>query len=135
MEDRHKHLEFVQLTITRMGVNSFLLKGWAVTLVSALFVLSSENSEDIYIVLALLPGFLFWGLDGYFLWQERRFRDIYGVVRKRSNERIDFAIYYPCIEKDDKGLINALFSPTIVIFYGFIISTIGLVWYMERCNG
>jgi len=28
------HLGFIQATITRMGTNSFMIKGWAVTLVA-----------------------------------------------------------------------------------------------------
>ena len=31
-----KHLEFIQSTITRMNQNSFQIKGWMITLVSAL---------------------------------------------------------------------------------------------------
>ena len=36
-----KHLEFIQGIITRMANNSFMLKGWAVTLVAGIFALSS----------------------------------------------------------------------------------------------
>ena len=38
-----KHLEFVQNVITRMNTNSFLIKGWSVTLVAAIFALSAET--------------------------------------------------------------------------------------------
>jgi len=36
-EDQRKHLELIQAVITRMAGNSFLIRGWSVTLVSALF--------------------------------------------------------------------------------------------------
>ncbi len=35
-----KHLEFLQAVITRMAGNSFLIKGWSVTLVAALLALT-----------------------------------------------------------------------------------------------
>lgn len=43
MENKLKHLDFLQLVITRMNVNSFSLKGWAVTLVSALFAFAAKT--------------------------------------------------------------------------------------------
>jgi hypothetical protein len=37
-ENKRKHLEFIQGVITRMNTSSFLIKGWTITLVSALFL-------------------------------------------------------------------------------------------------
>jgi len=39
-----KHLEMLQVVISRMAANSFILKGWTVTLVAGNFVLSSTDS-------------------------------------------------------------------------------------------
>ena len=39
MNNKHKHLELIQGVINRLSTNSFLLKGWSVVLVSALFAL------------------------------------------------------------------------------------------------
>ena len=36
-EARIKHLEFIQSVITRMATNSFLAKGWALTVAGALY--------------------------------------------------------------------------------------------------
>lgn len=43
MEKKLKHLDFLQLVITRMNVNSFFLKGWSVTLVAALFAFATKK--------------------------------------------------------------------------------------------
>ena len=43
MERKGKHLEFIQGTVNRLSTNSFLLKGWSVVLVSALFALASAD--------------------------------------------------------------------------------------------
>ena len=40
-EARVQHLELIQGVIGRMGQNSFLLKGWSVTLVTALIALAA----------------------------------------------------------------------------------------------
>ena len=37
MENKQKHLELIQGVINRLSSNSFLLKGWSVVLISALF--------------------------------------------------------------------------------------------------
>lgn len=136
MEKLHKHLEFLQLTITRMGANSFLLKGWTVTLVSALFVLSTDNSERLFSLLALIPAVLFWGLDGYFLWQERRFRIVYDLVRLKDDANIDYAMHDPAVEDRDKGWLAATFSRTLLAFHGVLLVAILAVFFIERCfNG
>lgn len=44
-EDLLKHLEFIQYIINRMAKNSFLLKGWTVTIVAAFFALAAQNLE------------------------------------------------------------------------------------------
>jgi hypothetical protein len=41
MDAQIAHLQMIQAVITRMGSNSFLLKGWSVTLVAALFALAA----------------------------------------------------------------------------------------------
>lgn len=55
MENKQKHLEFIQTTISRMANNSFLLKGWAITLVAALFALSAKDTDKSYIIVAYFP--------------------------------------------------------------------------------
>ena len=76
-----KHMEFVQAIVTRMGGNSFLLKGWTVTLTAALFALAAKDSNSRFVVVAILPAFSFWGLDAYYLRQERLFRCLYDDLR------------------------------------------------------
>lgn len=62
-----KHLEFVQNTISRLAGNSFLLKGWAVTLVSGIFTLSSKESNPLFFIVAYIPIIVFWCLDANYL--------------------------------------------------------------------
>ncbi len=60
MENKQKHLEFIQTTINRMANNSFLIKGWTVTVVAALFAISIKDSKKAYICIAYFPVLAFW---------------------------------------------------------------------------
>ena len=86
-----KHLEFIQAVITRHNANSFLLKGWGTTLVSALLVLEAKASLGRIAFLAMLVLFAFWALDAFYLTQERRFRALYDYVRE-SKEDLNFSM-------------------------------------------
>ncbi len=79
-----KHLEFIQGVINRHNSNSFTLKGWSITLISALFALSGAISEPNVVLIGLIPVILFWGLDAFYLSKERCFVDLYNAVAEKS---------------------------------------------------
>ena len=90
MEAKLKHLEFIQNTVTRMASNSFLLKGWAITIAAAIVGLNKDGVDWKVALLAMMLTTMFWVLDGYFLSQERYFRGRYDEVRDKKPEEIDF---------------------------------------------
>ena len=92
MDAKLKHLEMLQGVINRMAGNSFLLKGWCVTLVSALLALAASGSDKRFTLLPYYPVLMFWILDGYFLRQERLFRKLYERVRLTDESLIDFSM-------------------------------------------
>jgi hypothetical protein len=73
-----KRLDHLQGVVQRLAGNSFLIKGWAVTLVSAVlgFALKDATTSPLA-YLAIVPILLFWGLDGYYLAVERNVRHLY----------------------------------------------------------
>jgi hypothetical protein len=80
-----EHLKLIQAVITRLAQNSFTYKGWTLTLVTALIALSVEEISSPYLLaVALLPTLAFWGLDAYYLRQERLFRALYDGIRTRG---------------------------------------------------
>jgi len=85
-DEKIKHLDFIQNVISRMNTNSFQMKGWMVTIVSALLAIYANNNNGLYPLFALLPTFIFWGLDAYYLQQERKFRGLYDDVAGISKE-------------------------------------------------
>lgn len=129
MERKLKHLEFIQGVINRLSTNSFLLKGWSVLLISALFALSAKESSTAYVFLAYIPLFVFWALDGYFLWQERQYRNLYNWIRTRDVEDIDFTMNLKDVPAPDEaikpegdfcGWFKATFSLTVGLFHGVL---------------
>ena len=125
MEMKLKHLDLIQGVINRLSTNSFLLKGWSVVLTSAFFALSAPTQQINFIYLAFVPATIFLGLDGYYLWKERQFRDLYDVVRKKAADDINFEMNEK--EASDKTLLGAIFSWTILAFHGVLIGAIASV--------
>lgn len=76
---RLEHLKMIQAIVTRLAQNSFLLKGWSVTLTTGLLAASLPD-KGVYAPLAFFPATVFWGLDGYYLMEERLFRDLHQAV-------------------------------------------------------
>ena len=75
-----------------MANNSFMLKGWAVTLISGIFILSEQDTDKMYFLIAYIPIIFFWGLDSYYLLQERLYRSLYDKVRQMEEDEIDFSL-------------------------------------------
>ena len=61
MEAKLKHLEFIQATIARMATNSFLFKGWAITIAAALSAFAAVNTKAALLAIALVSTAMFWG--------------------------------------------------------------------------
>jgi hypothetical protein len=127
MENKTKHLEFIQGVINRLSTNSFLLKGWSVVLVSALFALSASDSNPAFIFLAYIPAIVFWGLDGYFLWQERLYRALYDRVRALPEDEIDFSMNVSVIKNTVENWASVALSRTLLTFHGVLLAAITVV--------
>ena len=75
MDNKYKHMDYVQSSISRMASNSFYLKGWNVTIIAAIVALSFKESDWRIYTCALVLNIVFWILDAYYLKQETLFRD------------------------------------------------------------
>jgi hypothetical protein len=129
MERKLKHLDYIQGTISRMSHNSFLLKGWAVTLVGALFALSQKDIDGGITVIAILLTMMFWGLDAYYLSKEHLFRLLYDEVRLKEPDEIDFAMMPTDAKSSHTDIIVKLSSPTQLYFYGVLVVIILMFSY------
>ena len=121
MEAKLKHLELIQGVVNRMAFNSFMLKGWSVVLVSAVLVLISPQDGDNRALIGLLPTLVFWGLDGYFLRQERLYRALYDHVRVLAPDEIDFSMKTGDFAGPNPTWLSAFLSITLILFYAAVL--------------
>jgi len=118
MQNKIKHLEFIQKVISRMAGNLFFLKGWAVTLIAGILTLSTSVQNSKFTIIAFFLTIVFWILDGYFLSQERTFRDLYEDVSKLKEKDIDFSMKVDKYKKYYRNSwVGSTFSPTLILFY------------------
>ena len=131
-ERKLKHLELIQGVINRLAGNSFLVKGWSILLVSALLTLAARRQPGAsagLLGIPFLPALIFWGLDGYFLWQERLYRALYNQVRVQPEEKIDFSMETEEFKTGPKAKTwpKAVFSTTLIPFHGAVLAAILVV--------
>ena len=89
----YKEIDLIQSCISRMAQNSFMVKGWVITLVAACCAVSSLNSSEwkILFIFGGLAIILFWYLDAFFLKMERLYRFKYEWVIKNRLRKDDYA--------------------------------------------
>lgn len=125
MEAKLKHLELIQGVINRLASDSSRIKGWSVILVAALFVLLAGEGRIDFLYIGLAPVLFFWGLDGYFLRQERLFRAHYDHVRGLDESAVEFSMQTSAFHTGWKYTwIGAILSVTLILFYGTLIVAI-----------
>jgi hypothetical protein len=114
-----KEIEIIQDIIKRMAFNSFMIKGWTITLVAVTLLLKGGKYQ---VFIAFIPLFVFWFLDAYFLWQERLYRRLYNWV---INNRLKTAEYLFDMnayrfKNEEQSKLRIMFSITLGWFYGSI---------------
>lgn len=127
MDKKLAHLQMLQAVIGRMAGNSFLLKGWSVTLVSALFALAADKANVYFVYLAYFPVPMLWALDGYFLRQERLFRKLYDYVRALPEDHIDFSMETNQFMSSVEDWFGTCWSKTLRIFHGTVFVSVVVV--------
>lgn len=118
------HLNTIQTVIQRMSNGSFSCKTWSITLISGLLVILIEKGKIELISITTIPNVLFWLLDAYYLFLERRFRNYYNDFVKKLNYQeltpLDLQISLP---KDNLGktFIQSVLSFSVSVFHSAIL--------------
>ena len=115
-----KEIEIIQDIIKRMAYNSFMIKGWTITLVAVVLLLKGSTYQ---VFIAYIPLLVFWYLDAYFLWQERLYRRLYNWVvqhRLESDEYL-FDMNANRFKAEEQSTFRIMFSKTLGWFYGSIL--------------
>jgi hypothetical protein len=84
-----KHLDYVQTVINRLSHELFAYKGWAVTLSTLIFATAAASGKAQIVPIAILPALAFWGLDAFYLRQQRLYRALYDAVRDGSADALE----------------------------------------------
>ena len=114
-----KEIELIQDIIKRMAFNSFMIKGWAITLVVVALLLKGTNYQ---VWIAFIPLLVFWFLDANFLWQERLYRKLYEWVLNNRLKTDEYLFDMNAYRFKDKvqSKLRIMFSITLGWFYGSI---------------
>lgn len=123
-EQKMQHLEFIQNVITRMNTNSFQLKELTILIITACMAIYASNTIPLMLLIPIIPTCALWGLDTYYLQQERKFRSLYNDITNTTDKPIHTPKLYEITIKPYTAEKNSMlsywrvfFSPTIVLFY------------------
>lgn len=111
-----------------MASNSFLLKGWSITLIVGIFALSSKDSNKQFFIVAYIPLIVFWFLDTFYLQLERKYRNLYDKVRMLNEKNIDFSMKITEDLLNNKtNYVSCLFSISELVFYLPTVILVGII--------
>ncbi|MBA7578102.1 hypothetical protein ES708_19958 [subsurface metagenome] len=127
--DTREYFSMVQNIIKRMAQNSFMLKGWSLTIYTVLIALNLENLQWAFFLNAFIIIGFFWLLDSYYLRQERLFRklwekkvDLFNKEIEKLNKELfdmDTEKIQSSLSKKQKvkSILGVMFSTTECLFY------------------
>lgn len=128
-EKKIAHLGFIETTIERMASNSAAIKGWSMGIVAAIIglgIIGKDKTDNVasWILFgcSCVIVFVMWCLDAFYLYQEKLYRDLYGLVRITEEKDIDYSMdarRKTIIEKKGKAVcyFSVLKNRTILPFY------------------
>ncbi|MGL5428188.1 MAG: hypothetical protein ACRDAS_09780 [Cetobacterium sp.] len=145
MEILHKEIDIIQNCINRMASNSFLIKGWFITLILGFITFGYEKLNFIVlIIVSLVISLLCWISDTFFLQLERKYRRKYNwVIENRHSNQIFFYNLNP--NESGMWLPNpstkiefwqVFFSKTLIFLYGTVIFLliVSIALYLYKNN-
>jgi hypothetical protein len=138
-EHRVKHLEMIQAVIGRLGNDSFLVKGWTITVAGVFLGFAVNLSSKDLAAASFLPILLFWSLDAYYLWAERLFRNLYDCVRRdvagiepfymaATSDTFRKRLVATCPNIEVASRWEVLASQTLRRFYGAVCAAAAIVF-------
>lgn len=107
----------IQGVISRMAGNAFLLKGWTITLISAVFLLAAKDSSRVFVLIGFLPFLL--DFRRLFSSSGEKFRALYEDTAVNQTEAVSFSMKVAPYEEDPRvgKYYSIFFSQTLLVFY------------------
>lgn len=138
IEEQHKEIDLIQSCITRMANNSFMIKGWLITIYAVVLALLPEKINIVLLCVTLLTiTWAFWYLDGFFLRTEKVYRKIYDwVLKERPNHNRELLYQLNPIKFDGKtenteSIAKVMWSKTLRYFYGIPFAVVLLLLFVQ----
>lgn len=117
----HKEIDLIQGCISRMANNSFLIKGWWISLCAVVLAILQERAATVAVVMLLISMTAsFWALDAAYLRMERKYRELY---KQRIGERLRGAqdhlydLDTSSLNSKVSSLLGVMISRTLWPFY------------------
>lgn len=136
-EDKKEHLKMIEDIITRMASNSFQLKSWTVSLISAILIFADFKNEICFIWIAYIPIIVFWILDAFYLQLERKYRGLYNLVQKDYVNKTDNVSCFDMSTKNISvdNILRIMISKSIWPIYVVILVATLIVLLKNKCLG
>lgn len=138
-DELFKEIDLIQNCINRMAQNSFMLKGWALTIFAGVtaFTKGENLSNPVTLVCTtIIPFICFWILDSFYLRTEKKYRRMYENMltkRKANNTDGQYELNPKTIKVD--CFIKVMFSITMIFFYGIpLLVSIALLVISAKSN-
>lgn len=130
-----KHLDYLQENIARMNRCSFQMKGWTITIVTALIALAAtgigtfEFKSVILVLIGIFPTVAFWALDSYYLMKEKDLITVFNIVAgiKESSIKIKDYEIMPDLKEQKTEFKSVFKSASEAGLYGSIIGLLVLI--------
>lgn len=122
------HLSLIQGIISRQAGNSFLIKGWVLTVAVAVFGFAIDRSNWQIAALGFGPVIVFGWLDAFFFRQERLFRCLYEAVVSSDARVVPFSMNTTPFQNDStrwRATIKSL--PYAVLYTSILVSGLVIV--------
>jgi hypothetical protein len=116
-------LQMIQAIITRLAANSGALKGFAVTIVTALLGVSINKNRTDYAWLSIYPILVLGLLDAYYLALEQLYRTLYNNAVGEG----DYAWGLAAGKVNFIHVAKAVGSPSVWVFYGATLLAVVIV--------
>lgn len=124
LEEIHKEIDLIQSCISRMAQNSFMVKGWFVSIYAVILALLPEKVNMLLLCVSLISAnLIFWYLDGFFLRTEKIYRKIYDwvlEVRPKNNRELMYQLNPTCFKGkigEVESIWKIMWSKTLRWFY------------------
>lgn len=134
----HKEIDLIQNCIDRMAKNSFMLKGWSISLVAAVFALTTDRLSPVFLFCSVfIPLCCFWYLDAFFLRTERMYRKMYEYVlreRKSGNMEYQYDLNPHRFKENVENHSCTMLSKTLAVFYGIPVLIVFIMFLSTLCQ-